>query len=157
VATEDGRYLFTCGKDGDIVQSDLQSGKRKTAFSKQLSKDAKGKGKPRDDNIPGHRDELWSIAVSSDGKYLASGGKDRRIGLWDLQKGSWIKGFTGHKDSISVRKIFEVCEYPILIHVLGTGFSERKSSTLLGIPRPIYKTTRRFYPRLCRNSVRTSR
>lgn len=105
MATEDGHYLFTCGKDGNIVQIDLQSGIRKALFSKQLpKKDAKGK--LRDDHIQGHRDELWSIAVSSDGKYLASGGKDRRIGIWDLQKGSWIKGFPGHKDSISVSKRF---------------------------------------------------
>lgn len=105
VVSEDGRYLFTCGKDGDIIQSELQSGKRRTVFAKHVPKKVgkpKGKGKQRDDNIEGHMDELWAIAISSDGNYLASGGKDRRIGIWDLQKSSWIKGFAGHKDSISV-------------------------------------------------------
>ncbi|KAN0059633.1 pre-rRNA processing protein [Thecaphora frezii] len=58
----------------------------------------------------GHTDEIWALSISSDGKYLASGGKDRRIGIWSLGDGGggsgggderWIKALGGHKDSIS--------------------------------------------------------
>ncbi|PWN49615.1 WD40 repeat-like protein [Violaceomyces palustris] len=60
----------------------------------------------------GHTDEVWSLAVSHDGRYLASGGKDRRIGIWSISshpaagghdEGSekWLKALGGHKDAIS--------------------------------------------------------
>ncbi|EPQ29507.1 uncharacterized protein PFL1_02726 [Pseudozyma flocculosa PF-1] len=59
----------------------------------------------------GHTDEIWALAVSGDGKYLASGGKDRRIGIWSLGDDDearhaggaerWLKALGGHKDSIS--------------------------------------------------------
>ena len=58
-------------------------------------------------NVKGHTDEVLTLAVSSDNRYLASGGKDRRLVLWDAEKGEWIKTFAGplcHKDAISVRE-----------------------------------------------------
>jgi ribosomal RNA-processing protein 9 len=54
----------------------------------------------------GHTDEVLALALSGDGKYLASAGKDRRLGVWDVEKDVWIKGFVGqmaHKDLVSVR------------------------------------------------------
>lgn len=51
----------------------------------------------------GHTDEVWALAISPDGQYLASGGKDRLVGVWDVEKDEWVKGFTGHRDHISVR------------------------------------------------------
>ena len=69
------------------------------------SKD-KGKGKakavPNTSELQGHSDEIWALALSPDGKLLASAGKDRRIGVWDVEKDEWVKGFTGHRDSVSV-------------------------------------------------------
>lgn len=52
--------------------------------------------------IHGHTDEVLALALSSDGKFLASGGRDRRIGVWDAEKDEWIRGFGGHRDTISV-------------------------------------------------------
>lgn len=55
--------------------------------------------------MKGHMDEVLALALSSDGKYLASGGKDRRVCVWDAEKFEWIKTFKGpmcHKDTISV-------------------------------------------------------
>lgn len=54
----------------------------------------------------GHTDEIWSLSISSDGKYLASAGKDRRICIWSLYddtaaQESFVKALGGHKDSIS--------------------------------------------------------
>jgi ribosomal RNA-processing protein 9 len=75
-------------------------GKKLSTTYKQRS--AKGKQKADPD---GHTDEIWTLALSSDGKYLASGGKDRVVGVWDVENAdgiSWVKGFTGHRDSISV-------------------------------------------------------
>ena len=64
---------------------------------------AKGKGKARADDVEGHTDEVLSLALSEGARYLASGGKDRKVGVWDVEKGEWVKGFGGHRDTISVR------------------------------------------------------
>jgi ribosomal RNA-processing protein 9 len=92
--------LYTAGKEGSIIRWDLRTGKNLSTAYKKRS--VKGKQKA---DLDGHTDEIWTLALSSDGKYLASGGKDRRIGVWDVEKAdgiSWVKGFTGHRDSISV-------------------------------------------------------
>ena len=68
---------------------------------------AKGKGKGRGEVPPedfaGHTDEVWVLALSPDGSVLASGGKDRRVGVWDARKDVWMKGFKGHQKAVSVR------------------------------------------------------
>ncbi|KIJ59519.1 hypothetical protein HYDPIDRAFT_33127 [Hydnomerulius pinastri MD-312] len=51
--------------------------------------------------IVGHTDEVVALAVGSDGRYLVSGGKDKKIGVWDIETNEWVKGFGGHKDLIS--------------------------------------------------------
>jgi ribosomal RNA-processing protein 9 len=45
---------------------------------------------------------VLALALSGDGKYLASGGRDRKVAVWDVEKEEWVKGFGGHKDTISV-------------------------------------------------------
>ena len=100
VASEDGKFLYTAGKEGSIIKWDLRTGKK--LFTVYKKRSVKGKQKADPD---GHTDEIWTLALSSDGKYLASGGKDRVIGVWDVEGAngiSWVKGFTGHRDSISV-------------------------------------------------------
>ncbi|KAF8874848.1 WD40-repeat-containing domain protein [Infundibulicybe gibba] len=99
VASESGKHLFTAGKEG----------KKITTFHKVKppKPQSKNKGKSKataDPAIEGHTDEVWALALSGDGKYLASAGRDRRLGVWDAEKGVWVKGFAGymgHKDSIS--------------------------------------------------------
>ncbi|KAG6877174.1 hypothetical protein C0992_010647 [Termitomyces sp. T32_za158] len=108
VASESGKHLFTSGKEGSIVQWDLVTGKRLKTFHKVRPPNSKEKGKGKaqvDLNIKGHTDEVLALAVSHDGQYLASAGKDRKLVVWDVEKGEWIKAFggnLGHKDTISV-------------------------------------------------------
>ena len=35
--------------------------------------------------LAGHRDDVWSVAFSPDGKWLATSGADRRVVVWALQ------------------------------------------------------------------------
>ncbi|KAF9463213.1 Rnu3ip2 protein [Collybia nuda] len=124
VATETGKYLFTSGKEGSILKWDLTTGKRLATFYKiQPSSSSKGKGKASADaEIKGHTDEVLTLALSSDGKYLASAGRDRRLGVWDAEKNEWIKGFgghLGHKDLISALSFREGT------HQLYTGSFDR--------------------------------
>jgi len=97
-ASEDARWLYTAGKDGCLVKWDLHTGSKAHIFHKQRS--SKGKERATED-IAGHTDEIWAIAISPDGRLVASGGKDRRVGVWDVEKNEWVKGFGGHRDSIS--------------------------------------------------------
>ncbi len=104
VATESGKYLFTSGKDGSITKWDLVSAKKLAMFPAQNK--IKGKGKAPAIDIRGHTDQVLALALSGDGRYLASGGKDRRLIIWDVESNQLVKGFSGplcHKDSISVR------------------------------------------------------
>ncbi|KNZ72506.1 hypothetical protein J132_02933 [Termitomyces sp. J132] len=107
VASESGKHLFTSGKEGAIIQWDLATGKRLMTFHKVRPPNSKEKGKGKaqvDLSIKGHTDEVLALAVSGDGQYLASAGKDRKLVVWDVEKGEWIKAFggnLGHKDTIS--------------------------------------------------------
>ncbi|KAK0484896.1 WD40-repeat-containing domain protein [Armillaria novae-zelandiae] len=106
VAAESGQYLFTSEKDGSITKWDLVS-RKKAAIFHSIRTHSKGKGKAQaigGEEVKGHTDEVLTLALSDDGKYLASGGKDRRLGVWDAENAQWIKGFIGpmcHKDTIS--------------------------------------------------------
>ncbi|EJU01615.1 WD40 repeat-like protein [Dacryopinax primogenitus] len=106
VASQDGTALFTAGKEGHIIKWDLRTGKQIAFFPKQRQEktDVKGKGKARipiGEDVNGHVDEVLSLALSDDGHYLASGGRDRRIGFWEAKEGRWLRGLGGHKDAIT--------------------------------------------------------
>ena len=45
--------------------------------------------------------KLSSVAFSPNGRYLLSGGKDRKLWLWNLKSGKLAKTFVGHSDIIS--------------------------------------------------------
>ena len=49
---------------------------------------------------PGHTDHVLALAVTSDDRYLASGGRDKTIFVWDLNNLSLVKRFRGHKGPI---------------------------------------------------------
>lgn len=95
-----GRSVWTSGKEGSIVKWDARTGKRLNTIHKAR----KGKGKEVDP-VVGHSDEVLALAVSGDGKYLVSAGRDRKIVVWDSESMTMIKEFWGslaHRDAVSV-------------------------------------------------------
>ncbi|GAA5975712.1 hypothetical protein JCM11641_005845 [Rhodosporidiobolus odoratus] len=132
VASHDGRWLYTASKDGAILKYDLSSVtitasstassaelpriSRAAYFAKapsesQLRKAEKqgrvptaaDKGKGKEELPQGHTDEILDLAISHDGKILASGGRDKVIGCWDVDGdgGKWLRALGGHKDAVA--------------------------------------------------------
>lgn len=67
----------------------------------------KGKGKSKAEEVGGHTDEVLALALSHDGSTLASGGKDKVIGVWNVEGegGKWKRGLGGHKDKVAVSSV----------------------------------------------------
>ncbi len=66
----------------------------------------KGKGKQKavdGEEFSAHSDEIWCLALSDDGRWLVSGGKEKWIGIWDAEKLVPVKSLGGHRDSVTVR------------------------------------------------------
>ncbi|KAL8257470.1 hypothetical protein R6Q59_029511 [Mikania micrantha] len=82
--SEDDVKVYSASKDGCIVQCDVDNGKIQTYGSKDQPKN-----------------HVLALAVSSDGRYLASGGFDRHVHLYDTRTRDHIQDFPGHKGPIS--------------------------------------------------------
>ncbi|CAB5389885.1 WD40 repeat-like protein [Rhizophagus irregularis] len=89
---ENGQIFYTGSKDASIIKWDLVSGKKLHTFPG---------GRKEVKNFDGHTNHVLSLAISSDGKYLASGGIDKKINIWSVKENKLLKCFTQHKDSIS--------------------------------------------------------
>jgi len=50
--------------------------------------------------LEGHSDEVWSVAVTPDGKTVVSGSGDKSLKVWDLESGQCLTTFEGHTDGV---------------------------------------------------------
>jgi ribosomal RNA-processing protein 9 len=59
---------------------------------------------PNGDNksSKGHKNEILCLAISDDSRFLASGGRDKSIKLWNPETCEFIYSFEGHRDVVSV-------------------------------------------------------
>lgn len=79
---------------------------------------------PAPDVFSGHTDNIYSAAISPDGRYLASGGQDRTICLWDLQDKAAARPifrFEGHHND----GVVAVCFSPADGNYLANGSYDR--------------------------------
>jgi WD40 repeat protein len=81
--TPDGKQLLTGSMDHSMKLSDASSGKLVREFKKFKEKDFE----------KGHRDAVFCLALSPDGKTLASGSSDHTLKLWSLTDGTVIAEF----------------------------------------------------------------
>ncbi|KAF0686379.1 Aste57867_21823 [Aphanomyces stellatus] len=105
-ASEDGRAIYSAAKDGSILKWVVgPDGVTKTKLVIPAGDDddeaeagASKKGKKA---VPDHKKTVLALALSSDGKYLASGGVDKLLRVWDGETNECLESFKGHRDSIS--------------------------------------------------------
>ncbi len=48
-----------------------------------------------------HEDDVWSVAISPDGQWLASGSWDKTVKLWQVSTGQLLKTLTGHEGEMN--------------------------------------------------------
>lgn len=87
-----GGFIYTGSKDASIVQWNLSTLQKCHTFPG---------GRKGVTKFPGHTGHILSLALSHDGKLLASGGSDKLINVWDLTTLSLKGSLKHHKDSVS--------------------------------------------------------
>ncbi|KAM9276866.1 LOW QUALITY PROTEIN: U3 small nucleolar RNA-interacting protein 2 [Morus bassanus] len=95
VISPDDRFIFSASKDGSLIKCkwDVESGKRLCVVP--------GGKKGTEERHMGHASHVLCMAISSDGKYLATGDRNKLIMIWDAATCKRLHIFTGHRDAVS--------------------------------------------------------
>ncbi|GAB4819398.1 hypothetical protein N2152v2_006444 [Parachlorella kessleri] len=105
--TADDRTVYSVAKEGSILQTDAETGKRdrfdlgRAPGAPQAEPLTTGADWVRQGPRQSSRGSLLAAAVSSDGRYLAVGGGDRKVHVWDARSRQLVKAFPGHKDAVT--------------------------------------------------------
>ncbi|KAG5455922.1 MAG: WD40-repeat-containing domain protein [Olpidium bornovanus] len=91
-ADESLSVLYTGSKDASIIKWDAKTGKKLHTFPG---------GRKGVKHFVGHTDHVLALAVSPDGRYLASGGRDRLINVWSVGDNRHVHTFRHHKDAVT--------------------------------------------------------
>src|SRR5262245_6418242 len=83
VWTADGKQLLSTSYDRSLKLWDANIGSLVREFKPFAEKG----------NEKGHTDQVFCAAITKDGKFIASGGSDRKIKLWDAASGVVIREF----------------------------------------------------------------
>ena len=87
-----GTFLYTACKNGVIRQWNISD----------MSKSAHIRRVENKKVFTGHTDDILSMAISGDGKFLATGGQDKRICVWNTSTMNHLKTFTQHRGPVMV-------------------------------------------------------
>ncbi|KAK7102278.1 U3 small nucleolar RNA-interacting protein 2-like isoform X2 [Littorina saxatilis] len=93
VVSPDSKTAFSASKDGSIIKWCLQSDKKLHIIP--------GGRKGTEKTHLGHTGCVLCMAITSDGKFLATGDANKLIHIWDPASFRKIKTFTGHRQEVS--------------------------------------------------------
>lgn len=93
--SSDDSTVFSGSKDNSVYRWDLGSGGGaktilRTKWNRKTHPDSQSSG-----------GEVLAMAVTTDGKYLATGGRDCLVRIFDLRINQEIKAFQGHRDAVT--------------------------------------------------------
>ncbi|KAI9367907.1 WD40-repeat-containing domain protein [Aspergillus egyptiacus] len=114
-------YVYTVSKDKTLIKWELAAPTPAGASSLANGTDGSSKRPPRPQRKKpkqvrftrgmqkvaesgeehGHTKSILSVAVSPSGKFLATGGEDNKLIIWDAATLTPLKTFTQHRDSVS--------------------------------------------------------
>ena len=92
------KFAFTASKDGSIIKWCLSSNKILNKVNSIRRKEAKANQRLGDRY---HVNHINAIAISSDDKFLATGGWDRKVRVWSPDNLKWLHTFTLHRQEIT--------------------------------------------------------
>lgn len=90
--TPDCSSVFCGCKDGTIVKWNCTTGEKLHVIH--------GRRKKNNQHSVGHDRDVLCLAISSDGKFLVSGGKDMTINVWNPANCQLIHKLTGHRSPV---------------------------------------------------------
>ncbi|KAI9870852.1 MAG: pre-rRNA processing protein, partial [Pleopsidium flavum] len=104
-------FAYTVSKDMTLIKWELPTPPVHSKKTKKLPQPrrrpnqlayAKGnKNKARDNTYQGHVDQILTVAASADGKFVVTGGRDRRLIVWNAADLEPIRVFTQHRDAVT--------------------------------------------------------
>jgi ribosomal RNA-processing protein 9 len=86
--------VYSGSKDNSVVRWDVESGAKAGVLRPKWSR----KTHPDTQASAG---EVLSVAVSTDGRYVVSGGRDGLVRVYDSRTNSEIKAMAGHRDAVT--------------------------------------------------------
>jgi ribosomal RNA-processing protein 9 len=98
------RYIYAVSKDLQVVKWALPSDddpQKNTRVSKKPKVVARTSGSAKSENSQHHTKSILCVAVSSDGKFVVTGGADKKLIVWDAQTLQPLKVFTQHRDAVT--------------------------------------------------------
>ena len=78
-------YAYTISKDTELVKWDISDFKKKPLRLKHTKGGKKFTQIDSDPSKNGHSDEILTVAASPDGRYVITGGRDKRIIVWSTE------------------------------------------------------------------------
>jgi WD40 repeat protein len=89
--TLDGGGILTCGQDG----------KARLTAGPNPDGGAGGNVATRLREFVGHTELVQALALSPDGKFLITGGRDKSVREWEVTSGKQLRSFQGHREEVT--------------------------------------------------------
>ena len=95
VLSSDETSTFSGSKDNSVIHWDTETGKKKHILKAAWRREIHG-------DKQCHEGEVLAVAVTTDGRYVVSGGRDKMLRIYDARQAhAEIKSFSGHRDAIT--------------------------------------------------------